>query len=170
LNPLTGCPDDAVSKEFDKLLKRLGMKRPGLAFYALRRTFRTVADETLDQPATRLVMGHIDAGIDNVHRGRVFRPQPSRRQNNYERVNSMNDEWVEPDVRDAITSTMQQLLPAIATKYGISRETAGDAIAWAAISFGVQHFVPAAGDTWAKSEDLESAIHGLIREATNADE
>jgi integrase len=70
-DPLTGGSYDAISKEFDKLLIRLGIKRPGLAFYALRHSFRTVADETLDQPATRLIMGHIDAGIDDQYREHI---------------------------------------------------------------------------------------------------
>lgn len=68
VDPTTGQADDAISKEFAKLLKRLGMKRAGVQFYALRRTFRTIADSTLDQPAARLIMGHIDSGIEDHYR------------------------------------------------------------------------------------------------------
>ncbi len=71
LNPVSGATDDAISKEFAKLLRKLGIKRHGLNFYALRRTFRTVADETLDQPATRLIMGHLDSAIDDHYREHV---------------------------------------------------------------------------------------------------
>lgn len=67
----TGRSGDAISPEFDKLLRKLGIKRPGLAFYALRHSFRTIADETLDLPATRLVMGHTDSGIDATYREHI---------------------------------------------------------------------------------------------------
>lgn len=60
--------DRTLSKEFSKLLKRLGIYRRGLSFYTLRRTFRTVADDMLDQPAIGLVMGHIDNTMAGIYR------------------------------------------------------------------------------------------------------
>jgi integrase len=49
---------DAISDMYGKLLKKMGQKRPGLNFYALRHTFRTIADEVGDDRAVRLIMGH----------------------------------------------------------------------------------------------------------------
>ena len=54
--------------ETGKLLRELKLDKPGRAFYALRHTFRTVADATLDFPAVRWVMGHADDSIDDVYR------------------------------------------------------------------------------------------------------
>ena len=50
--------DNPVSKEMAKLIKTLGMSRPGLNFYALRHTFETIGGETKDQPAVSHIMGH----------------------------------------------------------------------------------------------------------------
>jgi integrase len=38
--------DNPVSKEMTKVLKKLGLHRPGLGFYALRHTFETIGGET----------------------------------------------------------------------------------------------------------------------------
>jgi integrase len=56
--------DSPVSKEMAKLLKRLGMARPGLNFYALRHGFETVASGAKDQPAVDHIMGHSPAAND----------------------------------------------------------------------------------------------------------
>ncbi len=64
-------PDDAIGKEFIKLLTTLKLKRSGLGFYALRHTFRTVADECGDQTATNFIMGHHDASMAAMYRERI---------------------------------------------------------------------------------------------------
>jgi integrase len=51
-----GTPDDAVGKEFTKLLLKL--KRLGVSFYALRHTFETIGGKSLDQVAVDHIMGH----------------------------------------------------------------------------------------------------------------
>jgi integrase len=55
----------AVTHEAIKVLRKIGLARPGLGFYALRHTFRTVADATKDPNAIRLIMGHTDDKIDD---------------------------------------------------------------------------------------------------------
>lgn len=64
--------DSPVSKEFAKLLRKLGINgRKGLGFYTLRHTFRTIADEAKDQPATDHVMGHEVSHMSSVYRERI---------------------------------------------------------------------------------------------------
>lgn len=62
---------DYVSQNFNKLLKKLGLVKPGCGFYARRHVFRTVADGARDNPAVRLIMGHDDASIDAAYRERI---------------------------------------------------------------------------------------------------
>ena len=66
-----GKRSDAVRRQFDKLASSIDAKRPGIAFYSLRRTFRTVADETLDRPALDRIMGHHDRSMGAVYRERI---------------------------------------------------------------------------------------------------
>jgi len=63
--------DNPVSNETAKLLKRLGIQRRGVSFYALRHTFRTVSDATRDFPAVRIIMGHSDPSIDAHYREEI---------------------------------------------------------------------------------------------------
>jgi len=66
-----GTPDDAIGKEFAKLLKSLGLKRPGVSFYALRHTFATIGGEARDQVAVNAIMGHTDTSMSAVYRERI---------------------------------------------------------------------------------------------------
>jgi integrase len=62
-------PDNPISRELGKLLKRLNFNgRKGLGFYTLRHTFRTVADEARDQPAADYIMGHEVPHMSAVYR------------------------------------------------------------------------------------------------------
>lgn len=65
--------NDPVGLAFRRLLADEEMSRPGIGFYSLRRSFETVAGESLDQPAVDLVMGHVAASNDMaaVYRQRI---------------------------------------------------------------------------------------------------
>ena len=67
----SGTPADALGQEFAKLLKELGIKRPGVSFYAIRHSWRTIADETRDFPAIDLIMGHADNSMADPYRERI---------------------------------------------------------------------------------------------------
>ena len=64
-------PVDSTGLEFRKQLREHKLKRAGLGFYALRHTFRTIADATRGFPAVRLIMGHADGSIDDVYREHI---------------------------------------------------------------------------------------------------
>jgi integrase len=59
--------DSPVTKETRKLLDALGINGHR-NFYTLRHTFRTVADEARDQPATDYIMGHEVPHMSSVYR------------------------------------------------------------------------------------------------------
>ncbi|MEL7335580.1 MAG: tyrosine-type recombinase/integrase [Planctomycetota bacterium] len=65
--------DNPLCKQFRNLCVAgsQGLMVEGRRFYALRHTFRTVADEVGDQPAIMHVMGHADATISGVYRERI---------------------------------------------------------------------------------------------------
>ncbi|MHB1426683.1 MAG: tyrosine-type recombinase/integrase [Gemmataceae bacterium] len=58
--------------KFGLLLRRLGINgRKGIGFYTLRHTFRTIADESKDQPAVDYIMGNVDASMGGRYRERI---------------------------------------------------------------------------------------------------
>jgi integrase len=63
--------DDCIAKETAKLLKELGIARPGLNFYALRHTFETVGGGSRDQVAVNAIMGHVDESMAAAYREEV---------------------------------------------------------------------------------------------------
>ena len=54
---------DNLTHAFNRLLESLDLKRPGRGFYALRHTFRTLADDSRDQHAICRIMGHALPGM-----------------------------------------------------------------------------------------------------------
>ena len=50
------------------LLRKSDIYKPGRGFYSLRRTFRTVASEHLDEPSADLIMGHSRDDMASVYR------------------------------------------------------------------------------------------------------
>lgn len=63
--------DDALAKEFRKLLDKLNLHRKGVAFYALRHTFATIAGAERDQVAVDFVMGHVDDSMAARYREHI---------------------------------------------------------------------------------------------------
>lgn len=55
--------DNPLSKAMRKLLNSVGIKRPGVNFYALRHTFQTVAEDC-HAVATQYIMGHVAKSDD----------------------------------------------------------------------------------------------------------
>ncbi len=62
---------DSVQSVFYKALKATGLQGSRRGFYALRHTFRTVADEALDQVACDYIMGHVRDDMASVYRERI---------------------------------------------------------------------------------------------------
>jgi len=65
----------AIGNATAKLLKELGIHRPGLGFYALRHTFQTIGEESGDKVAVDYAMGHIPDADDMsaVYRERLLK-------------------------------------------------------------------------------------------------
>jgi integrase len=59
--------DDAIAKEFAKLLTRLQLKRERVNFYAIRHTFQTVGGEAKDPEAVSHIMGHVDSSMAGLY-------------------------------------------------------------------------------------------------------
>lgn len=66
-----GMSIDSVAQEITKLLRRLGIKRNRLNFYALRHTFETIAGESRDQVAVNAIMGYVDNSMAGQYRERI---------------------------------------------------------------------------------------------------
>jgi integrase len=64
----TDTSENRVAKVTYTLLRQLGIARDGLSFYALRHTFRTVADGARDPVAADHVMGHETPGMSSIYR------------------------------------------------------------------------------------------------------
>jgi integrase len=62
--------DSPITKETAKLLRQLGISGRR-NFYALRHTFRTVADAAKDQPAADHIMGHESTHMSTVYREQI---------------------------------------------------------------------------------------------------
>jgi integrase len=63
--------DNPISNQTAKLLRALGIHRPGLGFYALRHTFETIGGEARDQVAVDAIMGHTRDDMASVYRERI---------------------------------------------------------------------------------------------------
>jgi integrase len=70
--PEASVPIDAISAQFRKLLKKLGINgRRGLGFYTMRHCFETQAGESKDQIAVDAIMGHVDNSMAANYRHRI---------------------------------------------------------------------------------------------------
>ena len=67
----SGAIRNSIMEQFSKLITRLGIKRKGLGFYALRHTFETIGGESLDQVAVDAIMGHADQSMAAVYREQI---------------------------------------------------------------------------------------------------
>lgn len=82
-----GSRDSPVAKAFSSLQKKGKMALTGRGFYSLRHTFRTIADESEDQPAIDYIMGHVDPSMAGVYRKRISDAR-------LEKVASYVDRWL----------------------------------------------------------------------------
>ena len=62
---------DTVTIMCGELLSKLGLKRLGRNFYALRHTFETIGGESIDQVAVDHIMGHSRGDMASVYRERI---------------------------------------------------------------------------------------------------
>ena len=62
---------DSVRLAFNKRLNQLGLKRPGIGFYALRHGFETIAGQTGDQLAVDTIMGHVRGDMAELYCERI---------------------------------------------------------------------------------------------------
>jgi integrase len=66
-----GTTTNPLSAEMRKLLAAVGIRRPGVNFYALRHVFETVGGEARDQVAVDCMMGHARDDMASVYREKV---------------------------------------------------------------------------------------------------
>ncbi len=67
----TGSRTDGIGIQFRKILKRLGLDRQGVGFAALRSTFETIAENSLDFPVVGAIMGHADKSMASIYRQEI---------------------------------------------------------------------------------------------------
>lgn len=79
--------DSPITKEFSKHLAECKLQVSGRGFYALRHTFRTVADGCRDRVAIDRIMGHSDDSMGGVYR-----------------------EWIEPERLEAVVKHVRKWL------------------------------------------------------------
>lgn len=60
-----GTTENPVTQEFKKLLLKVGIYQHGVGFYALRHTFRTIANKSRDTDAIRAIMGHTNGHVES---------------------------------------------------------------------------------------------------------
>ncbi|HEV2968397.1 MAG TPA: hypothetical protein VGY55_00320 [Pirellulales bacterium] len=60
-----------VSYAMRRLMRSLGLQRPGLGFYTLRHVFLTIGEESRDHIAVAHVMGHVVPGMGTAYRETV---------------------------------------------------------------------------------------------------
>jgi integrase len=65
-----GTAIDAISQEFRKVLKSLGINGKR-GFYAIRHTFATIGGASRDQVAVNAIMGHVDNSMAAAYRERI---------------------------------------------------------------------------------------------------
>jgi integrase len=85
--------DNPITKEFAKLCKECKLQQEHRGFYALRHTFRTVADGCRDQVAINHAMGHSDGSMGATYR-----------------------EWIEPERLQAVVDHVYQWVKPMFTK------------------------------------------------------
>ena len=91
--------DSPITKEFSKLLKEVELQSKGRGFYALRHTFRTVADGCRDRVAIDRIMGHSDSSMGANYR-----------------------EWIDPERLQAVVDHVYAWLKPIFKKPAAKRK------------------------------------------------
>jgi integrase len=80
---------NAITAEFNKVLRRLGLKREGRSIYSLRHSLQTIGGEARDPDALRVIMGHVDEHVGDHYRERIG-------DDRLERVSRVVHDWLFP--------------------------------------------------------------------------